>query len=171
MGIDSNAMRCKSLLVLLRSYGSKLPCSSVRPNDAVELCKVLEAGLVEQTLSWCSETISCYSVVYQTFQTPSRHNRPPLASGSGSGSFRRRIANSITAVAELESARDRKGSLTPRGSPSPPIQASIQNVGRETESCIKNKSKRGNSERMHRFRPPHLVIPETSFERKSKRGK
>lgn len=171
LGIDSNVMRCKSFLVLLRSYGSKLPCSSVRPNDAVELCKVLEAGLVEQTLSWCSETISCYSVVYQTFQVPSRHSRPPLASGSGSGSFRRRIANSITAVAELESARDRKGSLTPRGSPSPPIQAPIQNVDREIERCIKNKSKRGNSERMQKFRPPNLVIPETSFERKSKRGK
>jgi len=74
-------------------------------------------------------------------------------------------------VAELESARDRKGSLTPRGSPSPPIQAPIQNVYREIERCIKNKSKRGNSERMQKFRPPNLVIPETSFERKSKRGK
>lgn len=169
-GIDSNVMRCKSFLVLLKSYAGKLPCSNVRPNDAVELCNVLEAGLSEQTLSWCSETISCYSVVYQSFQTPSSHSKPPLACGSGSGSFRRRIANSITAVAELEGNRERRGSLTPRGTgtPSPPIQK--VEMERERERSV-NEKKGGSSGRMHKFRPPHLVIPETSFERKSKRGK
>lgn len=152
----SNIITCKGLLVLLRAYAGKLPCQQMNPDDAVELSSVLDAGLSEQTLSWCSETISCYSVVYDAFRAAPSFSKPPLAAPGGSGSFRRRIANTMSAQKELDAGAKLASTDKARST-------------EEEEDGRQEKIDRG--ARMHKFRPPYLLIPETSFERKNRRGK
>ena len=155
----SRAISCKSFLVALRANAIKLPCPVIHSEDAVKLTSILDAGLGEQLLSWCSETLACYSVISQVFRAASCLSKPPNGAGA-SGSFRRRIASKMNAQA-MEESRGR-GKEMFRGIETTPLAASTD-TDQQGRTDINNKC------RMQKFRPPYLVIPETSFEMKQTR--
>jgi len=199
-----NAVTIKSVLVSLRALANKLPCNP-EPADALELSTVLDQGLLEQLLSWCSEALSCYSVIYQAFrqtQPPvprvgsAGFSKPPLISGN-SHSFRRRqaalIAEKLVQAQEGPSGEEREQATgkenVPMPGPEKPVEArahvsrgsrreqqrpAARECSRDTKNCAGRGERRQegglerSSDRMQRFRPRAIIIPETSWECKNR---
>jgi len=201
-----NAVTIKSVMVSLRAFANKLPCNP-EPADALELATVLDQGLLEQLLSWCSEALSCYSVLYQAFRqaqpqapraAPPGFSKPPLVSGNSSNSFRRRqaalIAEKLVQAqdgppGEGEAAAGKENVPVPAAE-KPPVETrghascgsrreQHRPYARECSRDAKDGAGRSDrrkegggvertSDRMQRFRPRAIIIPETSWECKNR---
>jgi len=203
---SDNAVTIKSALVSLRALVNKLPCNP-EPADALELSSVLDQGLLEQLLSWCSETLSCYSAIYQAFrlaQPPvpragaAGFSKPPLVSGN-SNSFRRRQAALIAEklvqahdglsgesgeqapgkenmpVSSTEMGGETRGHASRasrREQQQQPASRECTRDKKEDMERVERRKERGgqrSNDRMQRFRPRAIIIPETSWERSKRR--
>lgn len=140
-----NSMRIKSYVVALQAVADKLP-NTIETEAARQITQVVDQGLLEQILSWIGEIEHTYDLIRPA--TDTKHApcpvQPPkrqeaLAQHVGRPDVRRRMLS-------IGAKRD-----TPSSSP---------------DSSTSQDSDR--KERMHRHRPPSLVIPETSFERKTR---
>jgi len=161
-----NAIAVKALLVSLRGIADRMPTQFVASKQtALDLCEMLEQGLLEQILSWCSEAMAVYAVIHQAFRNMPLASRPSaVKSKPAQGAGRRMQA---TMLAERLRRAEEESSSSSGKSVSPASRDAEVGVRRQDCDDLFGAQKR--KQRMQHFRPPRIIIPETSFEKKSMR--
>jgi hypothetical protein len=176
-GSQPNLIASKTLVVSLRAVSDKLASGiQVEKRYAVDAAGLLEQGVVEQLLSWSSEANISYAVLHQAFRhapapAPALVARTPTKHKGQGTVGRRRQSMLLEKLASRRQAEQRATDAMSCGDDDcqPVFRASMQRlcaaVSADSES--RNTHKRA---RMQAFRPPRLVIPETSWDFKCRKN-
>ena len=144
-----NHLRIKTCLVCLRASYEKIP-DNVTSKAAARAAPIITQGLLEQLLSWSSEA----ETVFDALKSSLKKHTGSLA----------KMYSYSTKPSPLEPRRSERGDdarpLERRGSgrPLPGHCARVRINLRKMEEAMLSPA----TSRLHRFRPPRLVIPEGS---------
>jgi hypothetical protein len=166
---NPNLIAVKTLVVSLRALSEKACGLKVDTRHAMDLACLLEQGVMEQLLSWSSEATTCYTVLHQAFRVvPTFVNRTPASRPKGHGLVARRRQSMLMEKLACRMETESTACATDGHDDCQPVfRASTQRL--RCAAVTAESDARNKRARMQTFRPPRLVIPETSWDFKARK--